>query len=258
MAAASAKMRTMIHLEGIEKSYGPVHALGPISLHIPAAQTTVLLGQSGCGKSTILRLIIGLVSADAGTIRFTMPEMSADLLERRRRIGYVIQEGGLFPHLTARQNVVLPARHLSWRRSDIERRIGELAEMVQIPVQRLDSYPMELSGGQRQRVGLMRALMLDPQILLLDEPLAALDPMIRFDLQNDLRRIFQALKKTVVLVTHDLAEAGFLGDRIVMLRDGRILQQGTIEEIVSRPADPFIEKFITAQRSPLEGIGSAT
>jgi osmoprotectant transport system ATP-binding protein len=245
----------MVHLEGVSKTYGDVNALRGMSLHIESGRTTVLLGPSGCGKSTVLRLIIGLIEPDAGQIQFSEERMTHDLLHRRRRIGYVIQEGGLFPHLTARANVTLVARHLGWPRERVERRVGELAELVQLPAERLGSYPNELSGGQRQRVSLMRALMLDPELLLLDEPLGALDPMIRFDLQNDLKRIFQRLKKTVVLVTHDLSEAGFLGDTIVMLRDGRVLQQGTFEELVRHPAEEFVERFINAQRSPLEQVG---
>jgi osmoprotectant transport system ATP-binding protein len=167
-------------------------------------------------------------------------------------MGYVIQEGGLFPHLTAAANVALMARYLRWKRPAIQRRLAELAELTQLPLPSLQRLPTELSGGQRQRVSLMRALMLDPDVLLLDEPLGALDPMIRYDLQQDLRRIFQQLHKTVVLVTHDLGEAAFLGDTLVLLREGRIVQQGSPEQLVQHPRDGFVERFVRAQRSPLD------
>src|SRR5262249_39006778 len=153
---------------------------------------------------------------DSGTVLVDGRAFRPDL---RHRMGYVVQDGGLFPHLTARGNVSLLARHLGWDEARIEKRMGELAVRAQFPAGGLDRYPIQLSGGQRQRVSLMRALMLDPSVLLLDEPLGALDPVIRSDLQEDLRRVFQALHKTVVLVTHDLGEAGFLGDHLVLLRD---------------------------------------
>jgi osmoprotectant transport system ATP-binding protein len=172
----------------------------------------------------------------------------------RQRMGYVIQDGGLFPHLTARQNVELLARHLGRPRDRISARTDELAALTHFPTDGLDRFPAQLSGGQRQRVSLMRALALDPDLLLLDEPLGALDPLIRAGLQADLKQIFSSLQKTVVLVTHDLGEAGFLGDRLVLLRDGAIVQAGTLAELVRAPADPFVTRFINAQRSPLEAL----
>src|SRR5881409_2223762 len=146
------------------------------------------------------------------------------------------------------------ARHLGRDPAATAARVAELAELTQFPPDGLDRYPAQLSGGQRQRVSLMRALMLDPDLLLLDEPLGALDPMIRSDLQADLRRIFRALGKTVVFVTHDLGEAGFLGDALVLLREGKIIQNGTLEDLVRAPAEPFVTRFINAQRSPLEAL----
>jgi osmoprotectant transport system ATP-binding protein len=163
-------------------------------------------------------------------------------------MGYVVQDGGLFPHLTARGNIVLMARYLGWQRPRLAARVAELAALTRFPADALDRYPAQLSGGQRQRVGLMRALMLDPAALLLDEPLGALDPLIRSDLQADLREVFRQLGKTVVLVTHDLAEAAFFADRIVLLRDGRVVQQGSLDDLWTRPADPFVTHFIQAQR----------
>ena len=243
----------MIEIQGVSKAYGQTAALHSIDLTIPAGQTTVFIGQSGCGKSTILRLIIGLIQADSGSVFFKGTRVTPEtVISLRRKMGYVIQEGGLFPHLTAYDNVALMARYLGWSGEQIRDRLNELSELTHFPPEGLERFPVQLSGGQQQRVSLMRALMLDPDVLLLDEPLGALDPMIRADLQVDLKRIFQALGKTVVLVTHDIAEAGFFGDVITLLRDGKILQKGTLEELIQSPADAFVTRFINAQRSPLD------
>ncbi len=245
----------MLELQGVSKTYGQAQALHPLDLTLPVGKTTVLIGPSGCGKSTLIRLMIGLLWPDSGTVRFEgMPVTPATALALRRRMGYVIQDGGLFPHLSARANVTLMARYLGWDGPRIEARLRELIDLTRFPAEGLSRFPAQLSGGQRQRVSLMRALMLNPDVLLLDEPLGALDPMIRSELQNDLRQIFQTLGKTVVLVTHDLGEAGFFGDLIVLLRDGRIVQQGPLAELVHKPADPFVTRFVNAQRSPLESL----
>ena len=245
----------MIELQRVSKSYNGTTALHPTDLSLAPSRTTVLIGPSGCGKSTVLRLMIGLIQPDAGTVRFDGEVLGAENVRAiRQRMGYVIQEGGLFPHLTARDNVTLMARHLGWDSERIRERVAELAELVQLPEERLTQYSVQLSGGQRQRVGLMRALVLDPAVLLLDEPLGALDPMIRSDLQADLRGIFRKLKKTVVMVTHDIGEAGYFGDTIVLLRGGRVVQQGTLRDLVHAPAEPFVEAFINAQHSPLDSL----
>jgi len=168
----------------------------------------------------------------------------------RTNIGYVIQEGGLFPHLTAWQNATLMARHLGWNSENVNGRLAELAELTQLTSAQLQRYPTELSGGQRQRVSIIRALMLDPVILLLDEPLGALDPMIRSSLQKDLREIFRRLDKTVILVTHDLPEAAMLADQIILMSDGQIVQSGSYDELEESPSEPFVTEFIRAQ-SPI-------
>ncbi len=241
--------RVILEARNCRKTFGNVEALKRITLQIPAEKTTILIGPSGCGKSTLLRLMIGLLAPDAGEIYFDGQEIrSRDLLDMRREMGYVIQEGGLFPHLNARNNVTLMARYLRWPKDAIRDRLWELAEMTQFPKAALERYPAELSGGQRQRLALMRALMLNPKVLLLDEPLGALDPIIRFDLQGDLKRIFRRLGKTVVLVTHDLGEAGYFGDRLVLMRDGEIIQEGDMREFIRAPADPFVTRFLHAQR----------
>ena len=170
------------------------------------------------------------------------------MLEVRRGLGYVTQDGGLFPHLTARRNVDLIARFLRWDRSRIDERVAELAELTRFPTDGLDRFPAQLSGGQKQRASLMRALMLDPRVILLDEPMGALDPMVRAELQADLRAIFRSLEKTVIMVTHDLAEAGWFGDEILLLRDGRIVQRGTCGNWSNEPAEPFVTRFVSAQR----------
>jgi osmoprotectant transport system ATP-binding protein len=202
--------------------------------------------------------MIGLIRPDTGRVRFQGTEITPlNARKLRLEMGYVVQDGGLFPHLTAEQNVTLMARYLGWDEERIQNRLADLTKLTQFPADGLGRYPVQISGGQRQRVSLMRALMLDPALLLLDEPLGALDPIIRSELQADLRRIFQTLGKTVVLVTHDLGEAGFLGDVIVLLRDGRVVQQGTLTELVHKPADPFVTRFVNAQRSPLESLQPA-
>lgn len=245
----------MITIEGVSKSFGRIKALDDINLTIQGAQTTVLIGPSGCGKSTLLRLIIGLLQANAGTIVVNNTAVTEQsVLDLRKKTGYVIQEGGLFPHLTAQNNVILMAKHLGWDKALIRERLQELTELTRFPATRLDFYPLELSGGQRQRLSLMRALFLNPDVLLFDEPLAALDPMIRSELQFDLKAIFQKLKKTVVWVTHDLGEAGFFGDCVVLFRNGSVVQSGSLREFVHSPADPFVTQFINAQRSPLDFI----
>ena len=246
----------MIELIRISKSYEHTQALHSLDLTIQAGKTTVLIGPSGCGKSTLLRLLIGLIPPDGGTIRFRDVAITSETkLAIRRKMGYVIQEGGLFPHLTAYGNITLMARYLDWSADRIRERVAELTELSRFPSDSLSRYPLQLSGGQRQRVSLMRSLMLDPEVLLMDEPLGSLDPMIRADLQEDLKRIFQTLKKTVVLVTHDMGEAGFFGDTIILLREGKIVQSGRLIELVNSPADPFVTQFINAQRSPLDVLG---
>ncbi len=247
----------MFELSKVRKVYDGVAVLGEIDLIVPFGQSTVIIGPSGCGKSTLLRLMNGLILPDAGSILFKgIPVDKARALALRRRMGYVIQDGGLFPHLTARGNVALMARQLRWSSARIETRVTQLADLTRFPVDALERYPAELSGGQKQRIALMRALMLDPEVLLLDEPLGALDPLIRYDLQTDLKAVFRTLGKTVVLVTHDLGEAGYFGDDIVLLRDGIVEQRGSMAALINTPKTSFVERFVRAQRSLLDSIAS--
>jgi osmoprotectant transport system ATP-binding protein len=243
-------MSALIRLADVSKHYGDATALHPTNLSIERGKTTVLIGPSGCGKSTLLRLIIGLIEPDSGSIEFDGATLTADnIAALRRRIGYVIQEGGLFPHLSARANVVLMARHVGKSQEEMHGRLSELCELARFSDRLLPRYPVELSGGQRQRVSLMRALMLSPQLLLLDEPLGALDPLVRAALQKDLKEIFARLQQTVLFVTHDLAEAIYFGDEIVLMNEGRIVQKGSVTDLREKPAEPFVLEFINAQRA---------
>jgi osmoprotectant transport system ATP-binding protein len=249
----------MVTLEGVEKRFGGRLVLAPTTLTVKARTSLALLGPSGCGKSTLLRLILGLLTPDAGRLSVAgTPVTPATATAVRRHIGYVIQEGGLFPHLNAKDNVAMLARHLGWRPPRVAERLHELTVLVRLEPSMLERYPTELSGGERQRVGLMRALMLDPPLLLLDEPMGALDPMVRARLQQDLKRIFAELEKTVILVTHSLEEAAFLSDEVLLMREGRIVQRGTMHDLETA-ADPFTREFVDVQRgawSAVPGLGA--
>ncbi len=242
-----------IFLKNISRSFNSTDALKKVSLQIETGKITVLIGPSGCGKSTLIRLITGLLVPDSGEVFYDNEKLEqTNLRDIRLRIGYVIQEGGLFPHLTAKGNVALLAEHIGWKEDRIKNRVQELTELTKFPSEGLNKFPAELSGGQRQRVGIMRALMLNPEYLLLDEPLGALDPLIRYDLQTDLKEIFRTLNKTVLLVTHDLSEAVYFADKIVLMREGIIVQEGNFDDMKTNPADSFVTSFIKAQRSSIE------
>jgi osmoprotectant transport system ATP-binding protein len=237
----------VISVKSVSKRYGPNTALHPTSLDFSEGTVTALIGPSGCGKSTLLRLMLGLIQPDSGEVHIAGSTLSDSTMQDiRRSVGYVIQDGGLFPHLTARENVLLLAKHL---KRNLDDKLEEVADLTRLPLDLLGRYPLEMSGGQRQRVALMRALALDPKILLLDEPLAALDPIVRSELQRDLKDVFMRLKKTVVLVTHDMGEAAYLADRIVLMREGRVVQDGTLREFQQEPAEPFVSEFLNAQRT---------
>jgi osmoprotectant transport system ATP-binding protein len=240
----------VIAFEDVSHQYEHAVSLRGVTLRAPNAATTALIGPSGCGKSTLLKLAVGLTWPTHGCVSVDGQGVSLDNVRGiRHRVGYVIQSGGLFPHLTILDNVTLAARHLRRERDWIAQRVSELLDLVQLPRDMLSRYPSDLSGGQRQRVSLMRALLLDPDVLLLDEPLGALDPMVRYGLQEDLRRLFARLRKCVLLVTHDLAEAAFFSEHIVLMREGRIVQEGAYRDLIERPADDFVRDFLLAQRA---------
>jgi osmoprotectant transport system ATP-binding protein len=244
----------VLELKSVSKRYGATVAVAPVDLELREDRTYVLIGPSGCGKSTLMKLMLGLIEPDSGSVFVEGEKLSgANVMPLRRKVGYVVQHGGLFPHLTARENISLVARYLGWQADRIEHRFRELAELTHFPFDALSRYPLQLSGGQRQRVSLMRALMLDPDVLLLDEPLGALDPIIRSELQCDLRDVFRSLKKTVVMVTHDLNEAAYFADEVLLLREGRVVQRGSVDDLLNAPADPFVTRFVNAQRTVLPG-----
>jgi len=242
----------MFRLDSVFKSYGGERAVDGVSLIIAPGDTTVLIGPSGSGKSTLFGLLTGLMKPDAGVVYFRDQDISrGSIRELRQRIGYVIQDGGLFPHLTGHGNVSLMASYLGWPKGKIASRVDELIDLTRLSPQVLARYPAEMSGGQRQRVALVRALMLDADVLLLDEPLGALDPIVRAELQQELAKIFRTLRKTVAMITHDLAEAAFFADRIVLLRNGRVVQTGSVSDLQDSPADDFAREFVRAQQ-PVE------
>jgi osmoprotectant transport system ATP-binding protein len=241
-----------ITLDGVGKRYpdGTV-AVGALSLDIPAGELVVLIGPSGCGKSTVLRMINRLVEPTGGRILLGDDDVTAiGAVELRRRIGYVIQQTGLFPHQTIRTNVATVPKLLGWPRARINARVDELLDLVGLdPTRYAGRYPHELSGGQQQRIGVARALAADPVVLLMDEPFSAVDPIVRIRLQDEFRKLQAEVRKTIVLVTHDIDEAVRLGDRIAVLSEGGQLQQyATPAELLGRPGNDFVEKFIGADR----------
>ncbi|MDF2693477.1 MAG: L-proline glycine betaine transport system permease protein ProV [Labilithrix sp.] len=255
IAAMVAGSEAMVSLQGVSKSFGSRHVIQPTTFELAGGERLALIGPSGSGKSTFLRMILGLVTPDAGRIRVGGTNVTATTSQQvRRRVGYVIQNGGLFPHLTAERNVTLVARLGGWSEERCRERVRELAALARLSEALLERWPHELSGGERQRVGLMRALMLDPDVLLLDEPLGALDPIVRARLQEDLRAAFIALEKCVLVVTHDMAEAAYLADTIAVVRDGSIIQRGTMKQLVDAPAHPFVRELALASRSLGEAL----
>jgi osmoprotectant transport system ATP-binding protein len=246
----------MVALDAVTKTFGGRTVIRPTTLVIEKGERLALIGPSGCGKSTLLKMVLGLVVPDAGHVRVGDTELDAKTARSvRRRIGTVMQDGGLFPHLTAEENVTLLARLDGWDRTRMDQRIAELLDIARLPKTHLARHPRELSGGERQRASMMRALFLDPDVLLLDEPLGALDPIVRAKLQEDLRAVFTKLGKTVLFVTHDMAEAAYLADSIAVVLEGEVLQRGVMRDLVETPAHPFVRELVSAQRSLAEAIG---
>jgi osmoprotectant transport system ATP-binding protein len=236
----------MIELRQVTRRHGATLAVDALSLTAPAGQITVLLGPSGCGKSTTLRMINRLLDPDSGTIRLNGQDIAGqDPIALRRRIGYAIQDVGLFPHWSVARNVAAVPSMLGWQAGRIAARVNELLNLVGLPPEQFAGRrPALLSGGQAQRVGVARALAADPEWLLMDEPFGALDPITRRDLQAAFRRIQRQTGKTVVLVTHDIEEALLLGDRIAVLRQGRLIQFAAPLDILEHPADAFVRDFL--------------
>ncbi len=240
----------MLTLQNIYKSFEGKPVLTDVNLDVPKGVTHALIGSSGSGKTTLLRITLGLIPFDRGYVKINdQALLSFSPVEWADRIGYVPQDGGLFPHISGFENVSLIAKLRGWSKQKIESRVEELRKLVDLEPTMLGRFPFELSGGQQQRVAIMRAAMMDPAVMLLDEPMAALDPLIRRSLQQELKSIFQRLGKTVLLVTHDLGEAVFLAEHITLLHEGKILQTGTYRDLLHHPADPFVTAFINAQRT---------
>ena len=239
----------MIALQGVSKRFRNSPALTGVSFRLDEGRTHVLLGSSGSGKTTLLRMIAGILAPDAGTVDVGGVRVEVkDPCALADRLGYMTQEGGLFPHLSAADNAMLVARVRGWARAEMHARLHELAEVIGIEPRLLAQLPAQLSGGQRQRVALIRALFLNPRYVLLDEPMGALDPLIRRELQGTLKTVFQRFRTTVVLVTHDVGEAAFFGDTVTLLYAGRVLQHGSFDDLVRAPAHPYVTEFLLAQR----------
>jgi osmoprotectant transport system ATP-binding protein len=240
----------MLELQNISKTFEDRTVLSDVNLMVPKGATHALIGSSGSGKTTLLRITLGLIPFDKGYVKINdQALLSCTQVEWADRIGYVPQDGGLFPHISGRNNVALIAKLRGWRRARIDDRVEELRKVVDLDPEILSRFPREMSGGQKQRVSIMRAAMMDPAVMLLDEPMAALDPLIRRSLQQELKSIFQRLGKTVLLVTHDLGEAVYLAEQMTMLHEGRVVQSGTPRELLLHPANPFVSQFINAQRT---------
>ncbi len=244
-------MDVVVEFEEATKIFGTIRAVDRVSFRVGRGELCVLIGPSGCGKTTTLRMVNRLVEPTAGRVLVRGTDvMRLDPVRLRRSIGYVIQQVGLFPHLTVEENITVVPKLLGWDARRCRARAEELLELVGLPpADFLRRYPRQLSGGQQQRVGVARALAADPDIVLMDEPFGAVDPITRRQLQLELKRIQAAVRKTILFVTHDLAEAFLLGDRIVVMHQGRVVQEGTPRDLLLRPADEFVGRFIAESRA---------
>jgi osmoprotectant transport system ATP-binding protein len=227
-------------IDAATKKYANATALDTVSLQFPDGVLTAVIGPSGCGKSTLLKLCNGLIRPDSGAVRvFGEPIDYTALPQLRRRLGYAVQGNILYPHLTARNNITLLARLAGWSAQAISERVAELMDLCQLEAEQLDRYPHQLSGGQQQRVGLSRSMMLRPEVLLLDEPFAAIDPITRDDIQQQLLALQRAEPRTLVLVTHDMREALLLAEHIVVMGGGRVLHSENKDQLLQR--NPGVE-----------------
>lgn len=237
-------MAIEIRFENLSFSYKTTPVLQEITLTLTPGQTVTVVGKSGCGKTTLLKMINGLLVPQTGEVFLDGKPLDYTNVHRlRRQMGYVMQEAALFPHLTVEENLILLARLDQWDRDRIERRVKELLRLVNLTQGLLSFYPAKLSGGQRQRIAVARALFLDPPILLMDEPFSALDPITRKELQDEFIALKQQVNKTIVMVTHDFAEALRLGDRAILLSDRRIHQDSAPWDFIHHPKSPLVESF---------------
>ncbi|MGG3383112.1 betaine/proline/choline family ABC transporter ATP-binding protein [Heyndrickxia faecalis] len=240
----------MLKFDHVSKIYkGGKRAVDDLNLEFASGRFIVFIGPSGCGKTTTMKMINRLIEPTEGTIYINGKNIKdTDPVKLRREIGYVIQQIGLFPHMTIQQNISLVPRLLKWPEEKQRERAKELLQLVDMPEEFLDRYPHELSGGQQQRIGVLRALAADQPLILMDEPFGALDPITRDSLQDELKKLQKELGKTIVFVTHDMDEAIKLADQIVIMRDGKLVQTGTPDEILREPANEFVETFIGKER----------
>lgn len=253
----------MIEFDGVSRAFNGKAAVKDLSLQVAKGEFCVLLGTSGSGKSTTLKMINRLVEFDSGEIRFAGESIrQLDARTLRRRMGYAIQSIGLFPHWTVRKNIATVPVLLGWSKAQIDERIAALLALLNLDAQLLNRYPHQLSGGQQQRVGVARALAADPEVLLMDEPFGALDPVTRGVLQQEMLRIHRLSGRTIVLVTHDIDEALTLADRIVLMDNGEIVQQGRPVELLTQPKNDFVRDFFGRSEMgvrllSLEQVGNA-
>lgn len=243
----------MIKVEHLSKHFGAVKAVDDISFEVKEHENLILLGTSGCGKTTTLKMLNRLIEPTSGSIQINGRDILKQKPEELRRgIGYVLQNTGLFPHYTVAENIAIVPQLLKWDSKRIENRIAELIEKLHLSTDQLKAYPNELSGGQQQRVGLARALVADPPILLMDEPFGALDTITRSKIQAEFKDLDELKRKTIIMVTHDVQEAFTLGDRICLMDKGKIVQIGTPAELLFKPAHEFVRDFLKDQRLQLE------
>lgn len=236
-----------VSFHGVSKKFGELVVFNELSLALPSGQTTAIVGASGSGKTTLLQMVNALERPDSGSLQvFGEPIPQHQLQQFRHRIGYAVQGAGLFPHLSARDNVTLVARLLGWSEQRIQQRFAELLQAMALPANVADRPPRELSGGQQQRLGLCRALMLSPDMLLLDEPFSAVDPVTRLGLYERFEEVQQMHAVSTLLVTHDIREARRLADVLVVLDQGQIVQSGSPDDVFADPASPYVERLIAS------------
>jgi osmoprotectant transport system ATP-binding protein len=247
-----------IELDGVTKSYGDVQALGPVSLSVPDGEFLAIVGPSGSGKTTLLRLINRLAEATTGAVRVDGIDVQAtDPILLRRKIGYVFQGVGLFPHMTVAENVAITPKLLGWNEGNRSARVDELLRLVQLePLQYAPRFPAELSGGQRQRIGVARALAAEPKIVLMDEPFGALDALTRDEIGGQYRELHNTLQLTTVMITHDLAQAALLADRIVVLQEGKLVGDGTPRELMTMPSNDYVRELVASPRRQAEKLAA--
>ncbi|MEZ5758526.1 MAG: ATP-binding cassette domain-containing protein [Emcibacteraceae bacterium] len=234
-----------IRFKNISKKYDDVIALDAVNLEINDNSTTALVGESGSGKTTLLRLVNGLMQPSEGQVEiFGDPIDYTTLPDMRKKMGYAVQGGGLFPHMTVYQNITIMAKLEKWDEARIKERADYLIDLVNLHKDLLDRFPHELSGGQRQRVSLCRALMLNPSLLLLDEPFSALDPITKGYIHDEFVKLQKAESRTILLVTHDMEEAAKLADNIVIIKKGKVVQNGKVEEIIASPKNEYVSNLL--------------